>query len=420
MTRQRRRTLIFWSTVLILFVGAIAWGLRPKAIPVDTAEVAQGPLQITVDEEGKTRLRDAFAIRAPVAATARRITLEEGDAVRRGQPLVMLDPLRSPALDPSSRAQAEARLRAARAALRLQQDRAKSAGAQAALAAEELRRTETLYRQGAVSKQALDRADASQEGLQAAADAARHAVEVARLEAEAARTALTYAGRAPRNMPPITLYAPVDGRVIRVLYQSEGPVQPGQDLLVIGNPGQLEVAVEVLSDDAVRIAPGMRVALEGWGGERALEGRVRTVEPGAFTKISALGVEEQRVRVIADITSPPTQWTTLGDGYRVLARLILWEGDVLQIPRSALFSAGGDMAVFVLAEGRAVQRNVKLGRAGGYAAQVVGGLRKGEQVIIHPDQRIQDGSRVTMRENARERPEDEPATPQTQGEAPAS
>lgn len=404
MTRERRRTVIFWSAVALIFVGAIAWGLRPRAIPVDTAEAAQGPLQITVEEEGKTRLRDAFSIRAPIPATARRITLREGDPVRRDQPLVMLDPMRSPALDPSTRAQAEARLRAARAALRSQEDQTAAAKTQAALAAEELRRAETLYQQGALARQALDRARASHQGLQAAAEAAQHGVEVARLEMEAARTALVYAGRAPENAPSIELHSPVDGEVIRVLYQSGGPVQPGQELVIVGNPRRLEVVTEVLSDDAVRIKPGMRVVLEGWGGEAPLEGRVRTVEPGAFTKVSALGVEEQRVRVIADLTSPPARWAQLGDGYRVLARFILWEGEVLQIPRSALFAQAGDMAVFVYNDGKAHERTVKLGRAGGYAAEVVEGVKAGDKVIIHPDQRIRDGTRVKEREAVRVKP----------------
>lgn len=408
MTRERRRTVIFWSAVLAVFVAAIAWGLRPKPIPVDTAAAARGPLQITVEEEGKTRLRDAFSIRAPILATARRITLREGDRVRRGQPLVILDAMRSPALDPSSRAQAEARLRAARAALRSQEDRAAAAKTEASLAAEELRRTETLYTQGALARQALDRARASQQGLQASAEAAAHAVEVARLEMEAARTALVYAGRAPTDAPSVELRSPVDGEVIRVLYQSGGPVQPGQELLVVGDPQRLEIVTEVLSDDAVRIKPGMRAVLEGWGGETPLEGCVRKVEPGAFTKVSALGVEEQRVRVVADITSPPERWRTLGDGYRVLTRFILWEGEVLQIPRSALFTKADAMAVFVYNDGKAHERTVKIGRAGGYAAEVTGGLAAGDKVIIHPDQRIRDGTRVKEREAVRVKPpEDE-------------
>jgi HlyD family secretion protein len=227
------------------------------------------------------------------------------------------------------------------------------------------------------------------------------AVDVARFELEAARTALLYSaaegtGGLKRR---VAISSPVHGRVLKVQHESEGVVAAGEALIEIGDPRALEVEVEVLSDDAVRIGPGTRVLLERWGGAGPLEGRVRAVEPAGFTKVSALGVEEQRVLVISDIVSPPERWERLGDGYRVEARFILWEGeDVLQAPSSALFRHEEGWAVFVMKNGRALRRQVETGRRSGLSAEVLSGLSEGEMVIPHPDRSIEDRTRVKLRE----------------------
>jgi HlyD family secretion protein len=229
---------------------------------------------------------------------------------------------------------------------------------------------------------------------------ARAAVDVARHELDAARTALRYsAASGPAATERIRVVSPVSGRVLSVLREDEGVVAAGTPVLAVGDPRSLEVFVDVLSSDAVRIRPGMDVWLERWGGDAPLEARVRTVEPTAFTKVSALGVEEQRVRVVADLVSPPEAWSRLGDGYRVEARFVIWhDDDALRVPHSSLFRVGEGWAVFVVDEGRAVRRRVSVGQRGALHAQVLEGLSAGQTVITYPDDRLADGTRVGVRE----------------------
>ncbi|MGE0081352.1 MAG: efflux RND transporter periplasmic adaptor subunit [Thiohalomonadaceae bacterium] len=394
--RTRRR--IIWTGVLAIIVAGLVWGYWPRARPVEAAQVRRAPLQVTVDEEGRTRVIDRFVISAPVAGYARRIELKVGDAVARAAPLVWIEPPRADVLDPRTRAAAEARVAAAEAALRRSRQQARAAASEADFARRELQRIRQLAETNLVSREAEDQARVRQQTAEAAERSAEFAVEVARHDLEAARTALRYAD--PSTAPagePIAVSSPVDGSVLRVLRESEGLVGAGQALIEVGDPAALEVVVDVLSSDAVRIAPGMRVLFERWGSGAAVEGRVRRVEPVGFTKISALGVEEQRVNVIADFTSPRAQWERLGDGYRVEARFIVWEADdVLQIPTSTLFRADGAWAVFVIEDGRAQRRNVTIGQRGGVQVQVLSGLEQGEVVITHPDNTLADGVAVAI------------------------
>lgn len=384
----------------VLVAAGLAWGFMPRAVPVDVAAVEVGPFVVTVEEEGKTRVRERYVVSAPVTGTLQRITLNAGDAVAPGQVLAVIEPLRSDALDPRTRAQAQAQVSAAQAALAAAQENARSAVAAAELAGQERVRAESLRESNFVSKQAVDTARTAETRARAAQQAAAHSVRVARFELEMARAAVTSADRLLRGAPSerLSVRAPVDARVLKLVRESEGAVRAGEPLLEIGNPESLEVEVEVLSTHAVKIAPGSRVILDRWGGDRAVEGRVRVVEPTGFTKISALGVEEQRVRVIVDFTTAREAWQRLGDGYRVEARFVIWEGDdVLQLPASALFRQGEGWAAFTLQDGRARLKPVEVGQRAGLRAQVLSGLEKGEQVITHPDDKIRDGARVKLR-----------------------
>lgn len=398
MTAQWQRR-ITWFVVVLIIVAALVYGFRPQPRLVETASVIRAPLQVAIEEEGKTRVIDRYVITAPVAGTACRVDLNVGDRVDKNQLLLTISPLQSQALDPRSRAVAEARVAAAEAALRAADQNVDSARADAELADNELKRLQPLAEQGHISVTRLDQATAQKRSTAAALRSAEFAVDVAKHELEAARTALRYTGNPSSNTEDrVQVLAPVDGRILKLQHECEGVVARGEPLLEIGDTRSLEIETDVLSASAVQIKPGMTVLYERWGGEKSLTGQVRRVEPVGFTKISALGVEEQRVLIISDITSPPEEWQTLGDGYRVESRFILWEEqDVLQIPASALFRSDGQWTLFVMQDNRARRRAVKVGRSNGLSAQILEGLTEGEAVITHPDDTIDDGVRVKRR-----------------------
>ncbi|HWQ95392.1 MAG TPA: efflux RND transporter periplasmic adaptor subunit [Gammaproteobacteria bacterium] len=384
----------------LAIAGGLVYGFLPRAVAVDAAPAVKGPLAVTIEEEGKTRVMERYVVSAPMSGYARRIDLRVGDAVKLGQELVLIEPARPDALDPRSRAQTQAQVNAAQAAVAAAVENARAAAAQADLARQELQRTEPLRTANFISAQALDKARSEVSRTQAAKLAAEHTVNVAGFELDMARAALSMTSSLQTGKPAETLSvrAPVDAQVLKIVRESEGAVQAGQPLIEIGNPETLEIEVEVLSTHAVQIAPGSKVLLDRWGGGKTLQGAVRVIEPTGFTKVSALGVEEQRVRVIADITSPREVWRRLGDGYRVEARFIVWEGaEVLQIPASALFRLNNGWAVFVVESGRAKTQPVEIGQRAGLTVQVLSGLEAGERLITHPDDRIKEGGRVKMR-----------------------
>lgn len=398
---MQARARIGITLLALAIAGGLAYGFLPRPVPVDIASVTRGPLVVTVEEEGKTRVMDRYVISAPMAGYARRIDLHVGDAVKAGQVLAVIEPARADALDPRSRAQAAAQVKAAEASVAAARENARAAAAQAELARQELERSVSLRKSNFVSEQALDKARTEVTRTQAAREAADHGVDVARFELAMARAALAKTARLQAGAPAETLpiKAPVDARVLKIAHESEGTVQSGQPLLEIGNPEALEAEVEVLSTQAVRIAPGSKVLFDRWGGEGTLEGVVRVVEPTGFTKVSALGVEEQRVRVIVDFTSPRDKWRRLGDGYRVEARFVVWQGkDVLQIPASALFRYNSGWAVFAVEHGRAKLTPVQIGQRAGLIVQVTSGLTVGEKLVSHPDDKIRDGVRVKPRQ----------------------
>jgi HlyD family secretion protein len=397
---MRLRAKIGMLATAAVVAAGLAIGFMPRAVPVDVAEVKRAPLAVTVEEEGKTRVTERYQVSTPVAGYVRRIGLDAGDAVKAGQVLAVIEPARAEALDPRTRAQAQALASAARAALAAAEENARAAAAAAQLARQERVRAESLRQSNFVSAQALDAAITAETRARAAEQAAQHAVRVARFDLEAARAAVASTARLKGGgaAEQVEVRAPLASHVLKLLQESEGAVAAGQPLLEIGDPASLEVEVEVLSTHAVKIAPGSKVILDRWGGAEAVEGRVRVVEPSGFTKISALGVEEQRVRVIVDFASPREAWARLGDGYRVEARFVLWEGqDVLQLPTSALFRQGEGWAAFVIDGRRARMKQVEIGQRAGLATEVVSGLAAGDQVVAHPDETIRDGGRVKPR-----------------------
>ena len=381
----------------LVIVFLIVQGFQPQPVVVNVAQAERGPMRVTVEEEGKTRVIDRFVVSAPIAGFARRVEMDVGDLVKRGTVLVRLDPLRARVLNPRSRAEATARVAAAEASLSAAKQDVEAAATDASFRESELKRTRELFEFSTIPKQNLDQAETDSRRAQATFRSSKFSVEVARHQLEVARTALRYsaAQQAGRPSETVAIQSPVSGRVLKLIHESEGVVQAGQALVEIGDPRGLEVEVEVLSADAVKLTPGTRTLLERWGGEWPLEAEVRTVEPVGFTKISALGVEEQRVLVIADIVSPPEEWQRLGDGYRVEAQFVLWEeAEVLQIPGNTLFRRSDGWAVFVIEAGIARRREVTLGRRNGLSAQVLSGVQQGETLIVHPDEAIDEGVEV--------------------------
>ncbi len=390
------RNRIILGVLLLLVAGAVAWFFTPRPLPVETAKASVGPFSVTVTEEGKTRLRDRFVVSAPVTGFARRVTLEVGDPVKKGQVLATIEPLRAETLDPRARATAQARAAFAEAALRAARERSREASAADEYAAARLDRTRRLAKEGHVTRDALEQADSEARRARAARDGALEAVDAATHELEAARAVLMQGGSSGgRGSEKVIVRAPVAGEVLAVRHESEGVVPAGTPLVEVGDPAAIEVETDVLSTDAVRIRAGGRVIFERWGGDAPLEGKVRRVEPVGFLKISALGVEEQRVLVISDIVSPREHWKGVGDGYRVEARFVLWEEPkVLQVPAGALFRSGDRYAVYVLENGRAKLRTVEPGKRNGLAAQILSGLSEGETVILYPGEAVSDGRKV--------------------------
>jgi HlyD family secretion protein len=392
-TRSRVLLILLAAGIAILLFA----GFMPRAELVELEPVTRGPLAETIEEEGRTRVRDRYVVSSPITAHARRVALEVGDTVDQGDVLVVLDPMASPALDARSLAQARARVSAAVATLETAREELEAARASAGFAADEYERMRTLGQQELVPPSQVEQAESEARRMAALVRSAGFRVNTAAAEVEAARAALAYAGRQEREFTEeFELRSPVLGRVLERMFQSARAVQPGEPILVIGDPAGLEVEVDVLSADAVRIQPGMRALLERWGSPSPLEARVRLIEPRGFTKFSALGVEEQRVLVIVDITEPRERWERLGDAYRVNARFILWEAEsVLRVHTSALFRHEGRWAVFVADEGRARLRPVETGRRGELMTEVLQGLQPGEPVIVHPDADLKDGSRIS-------------------------
>jgi HlyD family secretion protein len=391
----RNRRVLFVAAVVLALLAVALW---PQAIAVDAETVGRGPLVVTIDEEGETRLHHRFAVSAPVSGRVLRIELEPGDLVERNRTVVArIQADAPPLLDERARAQAEASVGAARNAVGRAQAEEQRARAALDLAASELKREQSLAEAGLTTRQALDARQTAVITADEAMNAARFAVAAATSELERARAQLRPASlEAGGRVLPVL--APVDGVVLRRFRESESVVPAGEPLIEIGDPSHLEIVADLLSTDAVKVKPRMRVLVEQWGGEHPLGAVVERVEPAGFTKVSALGVEEQRVNVIMDLDDDRAAWKAMGDGYRVEVRIQIWEAaSVVKVPTSALFRDGEQWAVYVLDGGRARRRAVELGQRTRTEAEVRGGVTEGQRVVVHPPDTLRDEARVTVR-----------------------
>lgn len=399
-----RRGLI--AVVAVGVVGAgLAHAFRPQPVPADFATADRGELVVTVDEEGRTRVRDVYVVSTPVAGRVMRIEKEVGDTVTAGDTLLAtVQPSEPSFLDLRSRRRAEAEIKAAEAALALAKAELARARAELEFAGSDLARARPLAQRGAISTREYERYQLEVKTRAAAVDTAEAAVKVRESELDTARAMLITPDitvREPDGAATccVDIYPPVDGRILKIMQESENVVIAGTPLMEIGDLNQLEVVIDLLSSDAVRVAPGAEVMIERWGGGDMLRGSVRRVEPYGYTKVSALGIEEQRVDVVVDFTGPTARWRSLGHGYRVEARIAVWRGeDVVRAPVSALFRQGGDWTVFVVDEDdRARERRITIGHRNTRHAEVLTGLEKGERVVVYPSDRVADGVRLVAR-----------------------
>jgi HlyD family secretion protein len=387
------------AVVIVIAVGLLVLVFRPAPVRVDVGRVERGHMQVTVDEEGRTRVRDRFTIAAPIGGRLGRITLDAGDAVQRGSVVARMRPV---PLDPRTRAEAVARIEAAEAARREADARVEHAGAALEQAQRTASRARQLGAKGTIGKEERELAELAETMGQKDLDAATFAAQAASYNLEAARAALMAPGSEDNQAMVaaceaghdacLELRSPINGQVLRVMEESERVVAVGTPLLELGDARALEVVVDVLSADAVKVKPGALMLIEEWGGKEPLQARVRLVEPSGFTKVSALGVEEQRVNVVGDFVEPVVP---LADGYRVEARIVMWEADnVFRVPASALFRRGGAWHVFTVEGGRARRRKVDIGQRSALEGQVLGGLNAGDVVIVHPSDQVDEGVRV--------------------------
>ena len=372
----------------------VAVALWPSAVLVETGRVARTPLAVTIDEEGETRVRETFVVSAPVSGRLQRIDVEPGDVVRAGQVLTRVRPELAPLLDARTRADVEAALTTARATRARVDAEHQQALDALAHATRELQRTRDLIAAGLATQQALDARESEARAAADAADAAHHAVEAADSEVRRAAARLT-PSRTAGSGRPVEVRSPIAGVVLRRLRESESVVPGGEPLLHIGDPRQLEIVADLLSTDAVRVAVGARVLVEQWGGDRSLEARVQRIEPAGFTKVSALGVEEQRVNVVCDFVDSRAAWAALGDAFRVEVRIVQWESSgVLTAPASALFRAGEGWSAYVIRDGRAHRTPVEVGHRTSQRVEVLTGLSDGDEVVVYPGDAVRDGVRV--------------------------
>jgi len=396
LARAVRRGLL--AAVVLAALVATVLALRPRPVGVDVASVTRGPLVVAVEESGMTRVVDRYVVSAPVTGSISRTPFTEGDAVREGDVLARIVPSLSPLLDERARTEAQAQLSAALSALGQAQALEQRASVAREQADRDLARTQQLVTSGSLPPQALDDAQFAARMHAQELASAEFATKVASEQARVARAALGQEGDRSATGRHVDVVAPVSGRVLRVTQKSEGVVQAGAPLLEVGDPTLLEIVVDLLTTDAVNVAPGTPVTIERWGGDHDLAGRVRLVEPSAFTKPSALGVDEQRVNVIVALTDPRERWSALADGYRVEARLILWRSEaVTKVPMGAVFRHGDGWAVFRVDGGAAHLVPVTIGHRGDAEVELTGGVEPGTSVVVHPGDRVKEGVRVEVR-----------------------
>lgn len=393
------RTRWMWWIAGSVAVAAIGWSFVPRPIPVEVALVSRGPLVVTVSEESRTRVRDRYTISAPVSGYLTRISHRPGAAVRAGQTVARLLPSPPSPLDARTRSQLQAQLDAAVDSLSKARTRVESVRATLAQATRELDSQRQLERRGVIPPQDVDIARTRQQVAESDVQASLAGVDVAEHDVQAARAALLAADASKGIGRATDVRAPRAGTVLKVFEDSERVLSAGTPLLEIGDPAALEIVADLLSTDAVQVSPGNRVLIDRWGGAHALTGRVRLIEPSSFTKVSALGVEEQRVNVVVDFVDPQTAWQRLGDGFALEVRVVTWEQpDVLTIPSGSLFRRGAQWNVFTVVRGRAVEQPVHIGHQSNSDAEVLSGLEVGDRVILHPSEQVRDRTRVEVRQ----------------------
>jgi HlyD family secretion protein len=397
------RRLIFWSPFLLAALIALGILLRPQPVPVDVVTIERGDIMASVSDEGETRVKEVFVVSAPVPGLMRRVEIHSGDTVEAGVSIVaQIEPSDPAFLDVRSMAEAEAGVRTADANQRFAEAAVKRAEAELDFANAELLRFQRLIERDTISLNELEAAQRRARIAAAAVEEARASLRARTSELEKANARLMEptAARSRRagNGEYVAVYSPVSGHVLRVVNESEAVVAAGTPLIEIGDPRQLEVVVDLLSTEAVRVEPGQRVLIEAWGGDEPLSGVVHRIEPYGFTKVSALGVEEKRVKVLIELTDPQQRWERLGHGFRVQPRIVLAEAEgVLKLPRAALFRDGDAWAVFVMEGGEARRRQVDLGLRNSLEAEITAGLKEGERVVLQPGDRVSEGALLQER-----------------------
>jgi len=391
---------VFWATAALALGILLVFAFRPRPVLVDVGEVSRGPLTVAVRDEARTRAREVYVVSAPVSGRLLRIGDRAGERVQAGAVIATIQPAPPTFVDERSRQEVQAGVRSAEAALTLARAELEGAEARLAHARLESARIETLATASVASQSALDRTRLDVRTAGATAANARAGVALQEAALEAARARLIEPRAASVTARAVTIRAPVAGRILRVLQQSESVIAQGAPIMEIGDPGDLEVVAELLSSDAARISAGAAATIDAWGEGPPLRGRVRLVEPYGFLKVSALGVEEQRVNVIIAPVDPPAAWRAVGHGYRVEVAVTVWQAEtVVRTPVAALFRSQGRWAVFKVEGGRARLRFVEMGQNNGDQAEVRSGLNPGDQVVLHPNQSLADGARVRPRSN---------------------
>lgn len=396
------RKFLTWTGVAVLAAIALYYVLSSPAIPVDIAAIHQGPLEVTVADEGVTRIKEVYTVSAPVAGRVLRAPHEIGDEVKAGKTRVAsIHPVDPAFLDERSRRAAVARANAAQAALKYAKATVTKVKAELTFARADLDRAQRLVKRQATSERNRDQAQLKVDTATAALENANADVEVRVQELENARAQLIEPGTANDHHTAdccIQILAPESGRVLKIMKESETVVSAGTPILEIGNPQNLEIIVDLLSSDSIRVAVGAKAYIERWGGDETLKARVERIESSGFMKISALGIEEQRVKVRLDLTTPPERWSRLGHDYRVFVRIVVWGSDkTLKVPLSALFRKGNDWAVFKVIDNEAKLQKVKIGHRNQTNGEILDGLAAGDTVILHPSDRIQDGTDIIER-----------------------
>lgn len=391
---------IMIGLIILVIIIAVFFAARTPPIDVDTAEVVKAPLLVTIDDEGETRVRDMYIVAAPISGELQRVDLEAGDPVIAGQTVVArIMPAQPDFLTPRSEAEARAQIKALEASVQSAAARIMQAEADRKLAAADFKRIDAIFQRGFATRTAHDAARAAHDSSVARLDEVREARETARSELRAARARLIAPSNSKSGRKALDVRSPESGAVLRLVQESEAMVVAGSPIMELGNSTDIEIVTDMLSSDAVKINSGDAVLIDNWGGEKPLKGKVRLVEPFGFTKISALGVEEQRVNIIIDFVDPQAARERLGHGYRVIARVVEWQGkEVLQVPISALFRDKGQWSVFTMQGSEAHLVPVTVGRMNDENAQILKGLEAGTAVILHPSEKIEDGRRVRLRD----------------------